>query len=239
MCLSLLLVFFHVFDFWKKNTLIYTQNQYLIYMKILILGVTGRLGSKIARLLLRQKHEIVGFSSNTSKLYVQNDLVDLQEGDVTNYENVLDVMTKCELVISALGSRSSNKPLTILPIAIQNIINAMQSQKLKRIIVLSNIGILQETEDSLRKDSEKFPVFLKESAEQHYEAYQILKKTELEWTLVCPANMPNEEHTSIYRVEEDYLPQNGRWISVEDVADFVVKEVDRKIYLRKKVGLAY
>lgn len=208
-------------------------------MKILILGVTGRLGSKIARLLLRQKNEIIGFSSNTSKLYVKHDLVDLREGDATKYENVLEVVSDCDMVISALGSRSSNKPLTILPIAMQNIVDAMKTQKIKRIIALSSSGILQETEDILRKDSEKFPVFLQESAEQHYEAYQILEKTDLDWTLVCPANMPNEEHTAIYRIEESYLPQNARWISVEDVADFVVKEIDRKQYIHKKVGLAY
>ena len=68
----------------------------------------------------------------------------------------------------------------------------------------------------------------------------MLAASGLEWTLVCPPNMPTGERTGRYRTRADRLPEGGREISVEDVADFLslVQPGERR-FIATRVGISY
>ena len=47
------------------------------------------------------------------------------------------------------------------------------------------------------------------------------------------------ERTGVYRTLEDQLPEGGRKISVEDVADFLLKALRDGLHIKKRVGAGY
>jgi hypothetical protein len=51
--------------------------------------------------------------------------------------------------------------------------------------------------------------------------------------------MTNGMRLRNYRREVDTLPEDGREISPEDVADFIVEAIGGEEYRRARVGLAY
>jgi hypothetical protein len=48
-----------------------------------------------------------------------------------------------------------------------------------------------------------------------------------------------KERTGVYRTLEDFLPEKGNRISVEDVADFLITELTARKHLQKRVGAGY
>src|SRR5699024_11520053 len=56
------------------------------------------------------------------------------------------------------------------------------------------------------------------AAKDHLAAYELLEKSNLDWTVVCPTYLPDDEIIGEYRTEIDYLPKNAKKISVGDTA---------------------
>jgi putative NADH-flavin reductase len=62
---------------------------------------------------------------------------------------------------------------------------------------------------------------------------EILKKTELDWTVIYPVLLTNGPHTGHYRVGEKMEMKGMPTISRADVADFVLRELNDNVFLRK------
>ena len=66
-----------------------------------------------------------------------------------------------------------------------------------------------------------------------------MQASTLDWTMVtCPDIVPGER-TRTYRTRADMLPEKGASISVEDVADCLLREMTERRFVRKRAGLAY
>jgi putative NADH-flavin reductase len=145
-----------------------------------------------------------------------------------------------DAVISVLGVRNFSGPITLLSEGMEAITNVMKSTGVKRLLTIGGAGILQQTETRLRRDDPGFPPYLHNITADHYRVYDILNRSKLDWTIVTPPYMPDGTRTGEYLVEADYFPQQARnEIAVEDVADFLLKELEENKFLKKRVGIAY
>jgi putative NADH-flavin reductase len=57
--------------------------------------------------------------------------------------------------------------------------------------------------------------------------------------MVATGDIVPGERTGVYRTLEDVLPEGARKISVEDVADFLLKSLRDSTHLQKRVGAGY
>ena len=121
----------------------------------------------------------------------------------------------------------------------QNIILAMESSGAKRILSVAGAGILDDTEHGLRRSRPNYPEIFRKVSAENWKVYESLEKSSINWTMVCAPEMPEEKRTGIYRTTNDYLPVDGTRISVEDVADFILKNLETKATFRKRIGIAY
>jgi hypothetical protein len=61
----------------------------------------------------------------------------------------------------------------------------------------------------------------------------------VEWTAVCCPHLPEGVRDKKYLTRKDYFPENGGFsVSVENVADFIVKEISEKNFINSRVGFA-
>ncbi|AXF55046.1 NAD(P)-dependent oxidoreductase [Salicibibacter kimchii] len=206
-------------------------------MKILILGATGRVGTEITRLALADQHDVKVLVRQPEMLAMNRDQVTVVQGNVLNRTDLSEAMHNVDIVISALNTDKNDTLSRSAPLIIQE----MYEQGLQRFIMVGTAGILNSrTERELyRFQSRESKRRSTTAAEDHLGAYRSLKESGLKWTIVCPTALINGGSEGNYRVEKDYLPENGKRISVGDTAAFTYSLLDLEKYIHVRVGIAY
>lgn len=206
-------------------------------MNILILGATGRVGSQIVTLALQDNHQVTVLVRTPEKIQINNENLTIIQGNVLNKDDIVRVMYGIDVVISALNTDGTTTLSESMPL----IIDAMDNEGIKRIITVGTAGILQSrtTPNTLRYLSSESKRKSTRAAEEHHKVYNILKESTLDWTIVCPTYLPDGEKIGKYRVERNYLPENGAEISVPDTAKFTYNQIISSDYIKSRVGIAY
>ncbi|MFY3790398.1 NAD(P)-dependent oxidoreductase [Ureibacillus sp. MALMAid1270] len=206
-------------------------------MKILILGATGRVGSEVVNHALQDGHDVTVLVRSPVKIQQNNENLTIIQGNVLNKEDIVGAMRGADAVISALNTDGTTTLSESMPL----IIKAMENEGIKRIITVGTAGILQSrvSPDLLRYQSSESKQKITRAAEEHHKAYEMLKQSTLDWTIVCPTYLPDGERLGEYRVERDYLPVDGAKIHVPDTAEFTYKQINSDQYIKSRVGIAY
>jgi len=206
-------------------------------MNILILGGTGRVGSHIVSFALQDKHQVTALVRTPEKLQIKDENLTILQGNVLNKEEIAHAMRGMDVVISALNTDGGNTLSESMPL----IIEAMENEGIKRIITVGTAGILQSrvSPDVLRYQSSESKRKITRAAEEHHKVYHLLQQSNLDWTIVCPTYLPDGEREGNYRIERNFLPENGVKISVPDTAEFTFSQITNNDFIRTRVGIAY
>ena len=206
-------------------------------MNILVLGGTGRVGTQIVMYVLDDSHHVTVLVRTPEKVQLNNENLTIIQGDVLIKEDIVRAMYGMDVVISALNTDGATTMSESMPL----IIDAMKNEGINRIITIGTAGILQSrvTPDLLRYQSSESKRKSVRAAEEHHKAYDILKQSNLEWTIVCPTYLPDGERFGTYRTESNFLPEGGSKISVPDTAEFAFSQINSSEYLNSRVGIAY
>ena len=217
--------------------MIFNNQRSLIFMNILILGGTGRVGSQIVANALRDKHHVTVLVRNPEKIEINNANLTIIQGNVLNKDDIVRVIHGIDVVFSALGTDGTTTLSESMPL----IIEAMEHEGIKRIITIGTAGILQSrtTPNTLRYQSSESRQKSTRASIDHHKVYDMFKQSSLEWTIVCPTYLPDEERVGNYRIDRDFLPEGGSKISVQDTAEFTLKQLKERDYLKSRVGIAY
>lgn len=200
-------------------------------------GSTGRVGSIMLQNALDNGIDVHALIRNPDYQKAKDSRITYFQGSVLQKEAIDKTMIGCDAVISALGTDGGNVLSTSTPY----IIEAMKKLCISRIITIGTAGILQaRTEPELyRYQSNESRRTSTRAAEDHLQAYLSLKESGLKWTIVCPTYLPQGERIGSYRYEKDFLPVDGKSISVYDTADFAFQQLRSDEFLFCRVGLAY
>lgn len=204
-------------------------------MKIALFGATGRVGHRVLKIALDQGHSVTALVRSPEKLTEHNKLTVI-EGDVRTEGDVINTISGMDVVLSALGTSKDT-----LTESIPHIINAMNKTNIVRILTIGTAGILESRIESGKLRYQEKNTFRRSTydVEEHHEAYNILKKSGLDWTIVCPTYLPDGDAEGSYRLERDYLPADGKQISVGDTAAFSLNELIASDYVGSRVGITY
>lgn len=206
---------------------------------IIVFGASGRVGKKLVEYALNDKYRVTAFVRNPDNLKIKHANLEIFMGDVFNVREVENAIRGNDFVISALSGRSTKPDYSVLSTGMKNIITGMEKSGVKRILSVAGAGILDDLEYGLRRNRPKYPEIFKLVSAENWKVYEALQKTNANWTMVCAPEMPEEKRTGIYRTANDYLPIDGKIISAEDVADFILKNLETETTYKKRVGIAY
>ncbi len=158
-------------------------------MKIAIFGATGHTGKYILRDALGAGHSASVLARNPSRLPPGKYKLTIHLGDATDGDNVEDTIFGQEAVVSALGLTAGGRPGTVAT-AIGHMIEAMQSQGLRRVVVVAGAGILLDPQTgAMRIDAPSYPEEYRVYGMEHRRVYEALASSNLDWTLICPPTM--------------------------------------------------
>ena len=206
-------------------------------MNILVLGATGRVGSQIVTYALHDRYHVTVLVRTPEKIQINNENLTIIQGNVLNKDDIVRAMHGIDVVISALNTDGTTTLSESMPL----IIEAMENEGIKRIITVGTAGILQSriTPNSLRYQSSESKQKSTRAAKEHHKVYDMLKRSILEWTIVCPTYLPDGERVGKFRIDRNFLPEGGSEISVPDTAEFTFKQIKASDYIKSRVGIAY
>jgi len=110
-------------------------------MKLLIIGATGATGREIVSQALTQGHAVTALVRDSGKAnFAQH--VEKAVGNVLEPGTLEKVLTGQEAVICSLGSAATGpfKEMTMLSQGTRNLVAAMKSQRVSRLICITSIG---------------------------------------------------------------------------------------------------
>jgi len=208
-------------------------------MILTIFGATGMVGIHLVKQALHMGHTVKAFGRNvyTSDLPDNENLQKLQ-GALFDKNDVRNAIKGSDAVLSVLGGGTDGDDKT-RSLGMKNIIEQMEKAGVKRIVALGGMGVLLDEDNSLLLDNEEYPKQFIPVGMEHLKAYEYLKASSLEWTFVCPPDIMNSEVTGIMHTSAEHLPvPNNYKIAAGDLAMFMLNELNKNQYSKKRVGIS-
>ena len=200
-------------------------------MRIAIFGATGGTGQELVKQAIEKGHSVSVLVRNPAKLTNKN--VRIIQGDVRNKNGVSKNIEGADVVISALGVKPGQQP--ICELGVRNMIAAMQTHNVQRIIVESVYGagkpragmyatVLRFMIPRLIRDKEGME--------------NTLQQSNIAWTIVRPTVLANGPKIGKVTHGTNFAPR-GLFPSISraDVAGFMLKQIETNEYIKKTVNI--
>ena len=207
-------------------------------MNILILGATGATGQVLLDQALAAGHMVTAMARRPEMIALRHPRLRVLPGDVLVAESLHAAMAGQDAVLSALGTGTSRQPTTLYSQGVANIIAAMDSQGIRRLLCISSGGAQHDPGIVWW-----YRLFIKPLLQPVYDDMarmeRLVRASSLDWTIVRPAWLRNGPPMGVYRLRVDRQPAGGWRIRRADVAEFILREVGENHYVCTAVGIAY
>jgi putative NADH-flavin reductase len=209
-------------------------------MKIVVFGASGRMGIKVVEQALEAGHIVTAFLRTPTKIAIQHPNLTLFQGNVMDAAAVENAIAGQEVVISVLHTTRPPVP-GLMETSAQNILSAMQKHGIRRIISTTGAAVPQPEDHPKAGDrliNALLNILDKNFVVDSSANVKVIQASNLDWTIVRFPRVMDGARTGKYRVA--YLGQDsGTQISRADGADFVLKELTGKKWLRKAPVVSY
>lgn len=199
-------------------------------MHIALFGATGGTGNQIAQQALDAGHSLSVLVRDRSKLDLAHADLTVVTGDVLNQDDVARTLSSADAVIVSLGQTPGN-PTDIVSQGTANVIHAMQAQGVRRLLVITSLGV----GDSRRQVPFTFKIaaatFLRGRLRDKEKQEELVRASDLDWTIIRPGGLTDGPPTGQYTVGLDKSLKAGR-VARADVAAFVLQQLQDTTYLR-------
>ncbi len=212
-------------------------------MNIALFGSTGSVGLHVITQALQLGHTVTAFSRAPSKLTQSHDHLIPCKGDIHDHDAVERATQNQDAVICTLGMPLFNND-KLRSIGTKNIINAMNTTGVTRLICLSSMG----TGDSRQLLPAKYkyliaPLLMRRLFADHALQEQAIKQSNLDWTIIRPGGFTKESSKptpTTYRHGFTIADKKTQaQISRPHVAEFLLKQLTDTTYLHKSPSISY
>jgi uncharacterized protein YbjT (DUF2867 family) len=208
-------------------------------MKVIVFGATGTIGKLAVQQMLEDGYEVTAFARSVHKLGISHSQLKLVTGDATKEDVVATAIKGHDAVVVTLGAGMSRKSM-IRSIGTLNIIKAMQSHGVERLICQSTLGA-HESWSNLNFFWKRImfgmllrPVFLDHELQE-----KLVHASGLNWTIVRPGAFADGPATGAFK--ENFKPTERNLslkISRADIANFLSRQLSDLRYTHQAVGIS-
>jgi uncharacterized protein YbjT (DUF2867 family) len=207
-------------------------------MQIAILGGTGGIGGHVLDWALEAGHRVHALARSPQALAPAPGLTVIR-GDALDADAVAEAVDGADAVVSALGPRGAKMP-GLLAGAAANVVAAMQKTGATRLVGVSAAGAYVTGDPNMSWLIKAIlPRVLAKQFADVRQMEDVIRASDLDWTLVRATRLVNGPGTGRYRVSPDYSPPGGGKISRADVAHFIAAVLTEDGWPRAAPALAY
>ena len=207
-------------------------------MNVLILGATRGVGRQLLAQALDAGHGVTAFARTADTLPPQPRLR-VVSGSVDDGARLSEAMRGQDAVVSTLGKGMTLKPDGLIARSVPPILAAMRATGVRRLIFTSAIGAGPTLGDAPLFSRLMILFLLKDIYADKIAGERHILDSDLDWTLVQPAQLTDGPLTRQYRAGDHLAMRGMPKISRADTAHFILGQLNETAYLRKVVLIAY
>jgi putative NADH-flavin reductase len=204
-------------------------------MRLFILGATGAIGQQLLRIGLERGHELTAYVRSPYKISRPSGRLTVARGDLFSVSAMAQSLAGHDAVLSAFGP-TTVRTTTLRSEFGRTLASTLSEGGVRRVQLVSAAFLFQRIGmlGAILK-----PTLFRFMAPDMAAMEREIMKEDLEWTVLRPPRLTNGPLTRRYRVAEGELPASGYAISRADVADFMINEAEKPLYVHQIVGLAH
>ena len=198
---------------------------------ITVFGATGRTGKPFTELALQKDYDVRALVRSRSKLGIEDPHLTVIEGDLTDPAKVEEAVRGSDAVALLVGmSPGVRKPAHVRETSTRNVLAAMRSAGVKRLVRLSNYTGAPDNRD---KGGRFMKVVLslmnKAAVVDEATAAGLVRQSDTEWTIVRNAMITGGEPKGTYTAGAYGEGKNS--VTAADLAAFILVELESREYI--------
>lgn len=211
-------------------------------MRITIIGATGPSGLLVVEQALDRGWSVNAVVRSPQKLGDLAQRVRITVGDVFDPTVLSEALAGTDAAVSVIGAPAgfgSKGATQVYSKAASALREALPGAGVRRLVFCTSAGV--EKHDP----SEKFiyrllvkPLFLQRGYDDMALAESMIRATDLEWVLVRPGRLVDEEPSGDLRVSARLRPRGGVDVSRSSLARFILNQVEHDDWVRGTPTLA-
>jgi len=204
-----------------------------------VFGASRGVGRAVVEQALAKGHRVTAVARNGADLRRDFPTLEVVEGDVSDSRTVDRALEGVETVVCALGAKAfSNSRVRSEGTAA--IARGMKRRGISRIVAVSLMGA-GETRKHLPFFFRYviFPLYLRKPVADHERQEELLRTSDLDWTIVRPPNLDDGPQTAeyVHGVGTDWS-ELSLVVSRKQLAHFILGQVGSKTYERQSVWVS-
>lgn len=204
-------------------------------MKVLIFGASGAIGIKLTQQALAKGHHVKAFVRNPDKIKISHPNLQIVKGDLSDKVAIQNSVKGSDVIVSVLGPPLvRNYEGMPLAEAHKNIISAMNDNSVKRLITLATPSVkFEKDQKSIATVLPGFmaKLFFPKPYKEIVEIGNVVKNSNTDWTIIRIIAPNNKSATGNIKVSfGDKKMSFG--ISRDDIATFILKELETGMYIK-------
>ena len=201
-------------------------------MKVIVFGAGGKTGALVVDRALAAGHSVTVFVHDTSQQPRAG--VRVITGDAKDQAAVRNAISGQDAVIDTIGGKTPYKSTDLESAAAGNIIEAMQLESVRRLIVISMMGIGDSAEQTpFWYEHLLKPTFLHGATKDKTAMESEVSSSGLEFVIARPPMLTDDAATGSVKVVRE--GEKGHKITRADLAQFLVDQLSTDQHLGQAV----
>ncbi len=200
--------------------------------KILVLGATGGTGRLIVAQSLARGYDVTALVRSPGKA-TSLPGAKLAVGDARDPQVLREALRGRDAVVSALGTPASPfREVTLLSEVTRTLVGAMRDEGVARLVAITGIGAGDSRgHGGFAFDRLILPLLLRHVYADKDRQEDIVRQSGLDWVLVRPTVLSNKPGRGAVRALVDLAGFHGGSVAREDVARFVLDQVETDAWI--------
>lgn len=198
--------------------------------KVLVIGASRGIGLKCVEALLAAGHDVRALARHAHDIPLADPRLEKRDGDALDAQALRQALDGVDAVIQSLGvsfgPEAVLKGTTLFSKSTRILVDAMRETGVKRLIAVTGLGAGDSRgHGGFLYDAVILPLVLKRIYDDKDIAEQIIRQSDLDWTIARPGILTDAPASGGYRVLVEPKSWRGGSIARADVADFLVRQV--------------
>jgi putative NADH-flavin reductase len=210
-------------------------------MQLAIFGSTGPTGLALVSQALEAGHDVTAVARDPTAVDVTGARLKLVRADVLDPSSFDGALDGVDAVLSAIGAHG-RRATTVYSAGAANIRDAMHQAGVQRFVGITALPVAPRTDLGLVERRILVPLlwtFFGEMYADMTRMEQVLRESDLDFTIMRPPQLTNKSATGTYRTAiNQHLPR-ARKISRADLAAAMLQLIPEENTVRATVSLAY
>jgi putative NADH-flavin reductase len=211
-------------------------------MSIVVFGANGPTGRLLVAHALAAGHQVIAVTRRPDKFPQQHPNLTVARADVLDASAVEGVVSGADAILSTLGAPYGRTQVAVYSVGVRNILTAMERHQVRRLVVVSSSA----TDPKPYADAGFFfnrvvqPFVVNVLGKTVYEDMrrmeELIRNSEVDWTIVRPSGLFDADFVSDYELAENHIA--GRFTARSDLAAAMLAQIDDERYVRKILAIA-